>query len=98
MPEENLSFHGKVENENLHPIKKGILVAYNTENNLVYDIPLDSLGRFHIAVDDFTDGTSFFLASGKHQEQADIRQHFGRRQYFSFRKLSTRKTQENEIC
>lgn len=61
MPEENLSFHGKVENENLHPIKKGILVAYNTENNLVYDIPLDSLGRFHIAVDDFTDGTSFFL-------------------------------------
>ena len=61
MPETTLNFVGKVEDENNYAIKKGSIVAYNTENNLVYDTTLDAKGRFQIAVDDFDDGTSFFL-------------------------------------
>ena len=61
MPEETLTFTGKEEDENNNAIKKGCIVAYNTDNNLVYDAPLDERGRFIIAVDDFNDGTSFFL-------------------------------------
>lgn len=36
-------------------------MAYNTKNNRVYDATPDKDGHFRIAVDDFPNGTSFFL-------------------------------------
>jgi len=61
MPEEALTFGGNIQTENSHPFKKGTLLAYNTENNFVYEAPIDSTGNFRIAVDDFKEGSSFFL-------------------------------------
>lgn len=69
MPEENIVFSGKIENDSHKPIKKGFLVAYNNDNNLVYDTTLDSNGRFQIATDDFNDGTSFFLQATNAQNK-----------------------------
>jgi len=69
MPEENMIFSGKIENDSHKPIKKGFLIAYNNDNNLVYDATLDSNGRFLIATDDFNDGTSFFLQATNAQNK-----------------------------
>lgn len=60
MPEMNMTIHGEV-SEALSNISGTALVAYNTSDNSVYDTTLDKYGRFCIAVDDFADGTSFFL-------------------------------------
>jgi len=60
MPEMNMTIQGDV--SAVYSNTPGTaLVAYNTETNNVYDTTLDKDGRFRIAVDDFTDGTSFFL-------------------------------------
>lgn len=60
MPEMNMTIHGNV--SAAYSNKPGAsLVAYNTTTNNVYDTTLDKDGRFRIAVDDFADGTSFFL-------------------------------------
>lgn len=60
MPEMNMTIHGDV-SEAYSNAPGASLVAYNTSSNSVYDTTLDKDGRFRIAVDDFTDGTSFFL-------------------------------------
>ena len=60
MPEMNMTIHGEV-SEAYSNTPGASLVTYNTSNNSVYDTTLDKDGRFRIAVDDFTDGTSFFL-------------------------------------
>ena len=60
MPEMNMTIHGEV--SAVYSNASGAsLVAYNTESNNVYDTTLDKDGRFRMAVDDFADGTSFFL-------------------------------------
>ena len=60
MPEMNMTIHGEV--SAVYSNAPGAsLVAYNTESNNVYDTTLDKDGRFRMAVDDFADGTSFFL-------------------------------------
>ncbi len=60
MPEMNMTIHGEV--GTVYSNTSGAaLVAYNTANNNVYDTTVDKDGRFRIAVDDFADGTSFFL-------------------------------------
>lgn len=60
MPEMNMTIHGEV--SAVYSNAPGAsLVAYNTESNNVYDATLDKDGRFRMAVDDFADGTSFFL-------------------------------------
>ncbi len=60
MPEMNMTIHGEV--GTVYSNTSGAaLVAYNTANNSVYDTAVDNDGRFRIAVDDFADGTSFFL-------------------------------------
>lgn len=60
MPEMNMTIHGEV--GTVYSNTSGAaLVAYNTANNSVYDTAVDKDGRFRIAVDDFADGTSFFL-------------------------------------
>ena len=60
MPEMYMTIHGEV--SAVYSNAPGAsLVAYNTESNNVYDTTLDKDGRFRMAVDDFADGTSFFL-------------------------------------
>lgn len=60
MPEMNMTIHGEV--SAVYSNASGAsLVAYNTESNNVYDTTLDKDGHFRMAVDDFADGTSFFL-------------------------------------
>lgn len=60
MPEMNMTIHGEV-SEAYSNTPGTALVAYNTSDNNVYDTTLDKNGRFRIAVDDFANGTSFFL-------------------------------------
>lgn len=60
MPEMNMTIHGEV-SAVYSNAPDASLVAYNTESNNVYDATLDKDGRFRMAVDDFADGTSFFL-------------------------------------
>lgn len=60
MPEMNMTIHGEV-SEAYSNTPGAALVVYNTSNNNVYDSTLDKDGRFRIAVDDFANGTSFFL-------------------------------------
>lgn len=60
MPEMNMTIHGEV-SAVYSNAPDASLVAYNTESNNVYDTTLDKDGRFRIAVDDFANGTSFFL-------------------------------------
>ena len=61
MPEDVMYFEGKVETPSKKPFNKGSLVAFNTDNNGVYDADLNKDGEFVIAVDDFYDGTQFYL-------------------------------------
>lgn len=61
LPETAMTFGGWVEKTNRHPLKNGTVVAYHTTNDWVYDAPTDENGRFRMAVDDFSDGNTFFL-------------------------------------
>lgn len=61
IPEEVMAFRGSVKSEFGGLLKKSTLVAYNTDNARVYEAPIGADGRFEIAVDDFCNGTSFFL-------------------------------------
>lgn len=61
MPESVMYFTGKVETPSRKPYTKGMLMAYNTETNMVYNADLNENGEFVIAVDDFSNGTEFFL-------------------------------------
>lgn len=61
MPETNMTMSGCVSTEYRATFRNGTLLAYNTSNNHVYDAYIGRDGRFRIAVDDFDDGTTFFL-------------------------------------
>jgi len=62
LPEEVMSFSGKIEKKSKCPLKGGQLVAYHIINDFVYDTPLTSdSARFRMAVDDFMEGENFFL-------------------------------------
>ncbi|MGM9802760.1 MAG: TonB-dependent receptor [Muribaculaceae bacterium] len=61
LPEDVMYFQGKIESHSKKPFNNGSLVAFNTENNAVYNAELNKNGEFTIAVDDFDDGTCFFL-------------------------------------
>ena len=63
MPESNMTIGGIVQTDERIPraFGKGNLVAYNTSNNFVYDTAFGKDGRFRMAVDDFADGTTFYL-------------------------------------
>lgn len=61
MPEMNMVIAGTAYTMYRSSYHGGTLLAYNTENNLVYDTAIGKDGHFRIAVDDFTDGTTFFL-------------------------------------
>lgn len=61
MPEEVMSFSGVVKSETGGRIGKGSVVIYNTVNGFTYDAEIGSDGRFAVAVDDFDDGTTFFI-------------------------------------
>ena len=61
LPEDVLYFQGKITTPSKKPYNKGSLVAYNTEDNSTYNAELNNKGEFAIAVDDFLDGTRFFL-------------------------------------
>lgn len=60
-PEEVMYFRGSVSTMSRQPFANGTLVAYNTSTDAAYYADIDSNGEFKIAVDDFTDGTQFFL-------------------------------------
>ena len=71
MPETNMTMTGSVSTENRATFRNGTLVAYNTSNNFVYDAPIGRDGHFRIAVDDFDNGTTFFLqATDKYEKPA----------------------------
>lgn len=59
--EDKMIFGGHVSQEIGKPLTGGTLVAYNTETDKVYEADIDSAGHFLIAVDDFPDGTRFYL-------------------------------------
>ncbi len=61
MPETAMTISGTVIGMDRHPCKGGTVVAYNTENNCVYDTDIKNDGRFRMAVDNFDEGTTFFL-------------------------------------
>lgn len=63
MPEMKMTISGEVTTTNNAVFRCGMLVAYNTNNNYVYDTAIGNDGRFRMAVDDFDDGTTFFLQS-----------------------------------
>ncbi len=60
-PEVAIAIKGKVTDKNKKPVKGGSIVAYQTTSNAVYEGGVNEHGQFNIAVDDFTDGTEFFL-------------------------------------
>lgn len=60
MPEFDLMLSGEVYSDG-HPQKGGKVLAYSTNNNYMYDAPLNKQGRFSIAVDDFSEGERFFV-------------------------------------
>ena len=62
LPEQVMTFSGKIDKKSGHPMKDGQLVVYHTTNDFVYDTSLtgDS-ARFMIAVDDFKEGEDFYL-------------------------------------
>ena len=74
LPEDVIVFNGTVTRPSQKVFGEGTIVAYNTETNSPYYSDIDGDGRFHIAVDDFTDGTQFFLqpADRKNVPQAMI--------------------------
>lgn len=61
LPEMVMTLSGTVYNENLHPYKNGRVVVYRTDNNCVYDTIVGDDGKFCLAVDDFPEGTEFFV-------------------------------------
>lgn len=68
-PEMNMTICGSVRTEDRTVFRGGTLIAYNTSNNLVYDAPISNDGLFRMAVDDFSEGTTFFLqAVDKHRK------------------------------
>jgi hypothetical protein len=73
VPEQVMSFSGKIEKKSTNPLKGGQLVAYHTINDFVYDVPLVSdSARFRMAVDDFMDGEEFFLQAITPKEKPDF--------------------------
>lgn len=60
-PETLITIKGEVTDKNKKPVNGGSIVAYQTTSNAVYDGGVNEHGQFNIAVDDFTDGTEFFL-------------------------------------
>ena len=73
VPEQVMSFSGKIEKKSKNPLKGGQLVAYHTINDFVYDVPLVSdSARFRMAVDDFMDGEEFFLQAITPKEKPDF--------------------------
>lgn len=73
VPEQVMSFSGKIEKKTKRPLKGGQLVAYHTTNDFVYDVPLVSdSARFHMAVDDFMEGEEFFLQAITSKEKPDF--------------------------
>lgn len=63
LPEQNISISGTIYDDinAKHPMKGGRLIAYNSANRLVTDTCVAKNGRFTVDVDDFKDGTEFFL-------------------------------------
>ncbi len=61
LPERSMQIKGRVWRGPKQPFKGGRLVAYNEDNSAVYDTVITRDGYFSIDVDDFQDGTSFFL-------------------------------------
>jgi len=72
MPEDNLNFGGTVTYDNGHGLKGGSLVAYNTDNNNVYTADIDTKGHFRIAVDDFSEGISFYIEAVSAKGKSDF--------------------------
>lgn len=61
LPETAMEIHGQVVKGKDNPFRGGRIVAYNATNNCTYDTIVGLDGRFTIAVDNFPDGTEFFL-------------------------------------
>lgn len=61
MPEMVITLSGTALMQNWHPYKNGRIIAYRTDNNCVYDTIVQKDGRFCIPVDNFEEGTDFFV-------------------------------------
>lgn len=60
-PEQLLTLHGRVETEMGFDLKKGSLVAMQTDNGFTYTADVLPHGRFVMGVDDFQEGSSYFI-------------------------------------
>ncbi len=76
MPEMQLEFSGAVYRDKKFTHHKGTVVAYDGSSYMAYEAPIAQSGQFTLPVDDFAEGTEFFLqyvnAAGK-TVRADIR-------------------------
>ncbi len=61
LPELTMQIKGRIWRSPKQPFKKGQIVAYNEDNFCVYDTTISQDGFFALDVDDFYDGTKFFL-------------------------------------
>lgn len=72
--EQYLALEGHVETRGGNPVKQSMVIAYHTDNGYTYQAESDDEGKFHIPVDDFKDGDSFFLQTytGRKKNQTDF--------------------------
>ena len=61
LPEMVMTLSGVALMQNWHPYTNGRILAYRTDNNSVYDTIVEKDGRFCIPVDNFEEGTDFFV-------------------------------------
>ncbi len=61
MPEFNMEITGTAMRMNRYPAKNGSIVIYNTDTFAPYDTIISNGGQFRVPVDDFAEGTEFFI-------------------------------------
>ena len=72
MPEQSLKISGTVFDDKRakHPMKRGQIVAYSSFDRSVTDVDINETGRFTVEVNDFDEGTEFFLQAISSNEKA----------------------------
>lgn len=70
--EDKIFFSGNVSRKNGKPLTSGMLLAYHTSTNHVYEADIDPKGNFTMAVDDFNEGETFFLQARNAKNKMDF--------------------------
>lgn len=70
--EDKIFFSGNVSRKKRKPLTSGMLLAYHTSTNHVYEADIDPKGNFTMAVDDFNEGETFFLQACNAKNKMDF--------------------------